>query len=411
MKRFKGLVCPRCQAEATGNYYDPCPICQKEGVNVNYETVFDLTGAKLPENSTEKGIFKYREFFALDEDTIPVTLNEGDTPLYQLEKLGKLLGMENLYIKDESKNPTMSHKDRMCSLIVTKAKAENAQGVTISSTGNQGCATAAYCAKADIPCVIFTTPNVSQTMKATMQAFGAKVFVTESMADRVVIMEKLVRQLNYVPASGIPTPPIGSSCYALDGYKTISFEMFRQMNDTVPDHVIVPISYGDTLYGIYKGMRELKEMGYINRVPKFIAAEVFGATKKTLENKDLRPITVETKPSVQTAIATGYTAYHTVKAIESSKGTAVCSTDDEVLEMQKVLAQTEGIFAEASSISAFVTLKKLLENGFIKPTEKVVVVLTSTGIKEPETVISWTPDIPTINPTLEEFQVAFDNYK
>ena len=106
-------------------------------------------------------------------------------------------------MKDESKNPTMSHKDRMCSLIVSKALADKAPGIVISSTGNQGAAAAAYAAVAGLPCVVFTTPNVSETMKTLMQAYGAQVFVTPTMSDRGIIMEKLVREMGYYPASGL----------------------------------------------------------------------------------------------------------------------------------------------------------------------------------------------------------------
>jgi len=412
MSWYQKTLCARCGAPLERNFYDACPHCQKEGVNVNYSTIYNLMSAKLPpRDGSQSGIYRFRDFFAIGENDPVVSIGEGNTPLYHLRRLGKKLGLSQLYMKDESKNPTMSHKDRMCSIIVSKALAEGALGLTISSTGNQGASTAAYCAAASLPCVIFTTPNVSSTMKTLMQVYGASVFVTPTMADRGIIMEKLVCEMGFVPASGLMSPPIGSSCFGIDGYKTIAFEVFEQMNNQVPDWFVVPISYGDTLYGIYKGMRDLQVMNCIKEIPKFVAAEVFGAVENTLAANSDVPIPQPSEPSLQTSIATGYCAYHTVHAVRDSHGEARSSHDDEALKMQQMLAQTEGIFAEPSSVASLVVLEKLVKEGKIRSNDKVVALITSTGIKDPDTASSYLPKIPCINPTLDEFRSAMkSNY-
>lgn len=407
MSWYKKTICPRCGRPLEGKFYEACPACRQEGVNVNYETVFDLTEAKLPSIKSEQpGIYRFREFYAMEDSDPVVSIGEGNTPLQPLARMGKKLGLNHLYMKDESKNPTMSHKDRLCSLIVSRALSEGAPGITISSTGNQGAAAAAYAAVAGLPCVIFTTPNVSASMKTLMLAYGASVFVTPTMEDRGVIMEKLVREMDFVPASGLMTPPIGSSCFGIDAYKSIAFEVFEQMGNQVPDWFVVPISYGDTLYGIYKGMCDLKEMGYIDAVPRFAAAEVFGAVENTLAAGSDDPIPQPSEPSIQTSIATGYAAYHTVHAVKDSHGAARSSHDDEALQMQRLLAKTEGVFAETASVASLVVLEKLVKEGTIKPDDKVVVLMTSTGIKAPEVAARWQPEIPCIHPTLEEFRAA-----
>lgn len=407
MGYFKEAVCSRCGRPLEGKFYDACPACRAAGVNVNYRTVFDLSQAKLPpKDSDQPGIYRFRQFFALDDNDPVVSIGEGNTPLHRLDRMGQRLGLKNLWMKDESKNPTMSHKDRLCSLIVSKALSEGAPGITISSTGNQGAAAAAYAAVAGLPCVIFTTSNVSASMKTLMQAYGASVFVTPSMSDRGVIMEKLVRELGFVPASGVMSPPIGSSCFGIDAYKSIAFEVFEQMGGQVPDWFVVPISYGDTLYGIYKGMCELKEMGYISKVPRFVAAEVFQAVENTLKAGSDDPLPQPSQPSIQTSIATGFCAYHTVHAVKDSQGIARSSHDDEALAMQKTLAKTEGVFGEAASVASLVVLEKLVKEGVIQADDKVVVLMTSTGVKTPEVTDMWVPEIPCIHPTLEEFRSA-----
>lgn len=406
MSYHQTTICGRCSKEMELAFYEACPYCKKkDDVNVNYTTIYNLSNARLPEkNDNEQGIYRFRDFFALGDSDPVISIGEGDTPLRRLHKMGGKMGLEYLYMKDESKNPTMSHKDRMCSIIISKALVGGAPGVVIASTGNQGASTAAYCAMADIPCVIFTTPNVSSTMKTFMQVYGASVFVTPTMQDRSLIMDRLVRELGFVPASGLMSPPIGSSCFGIDGYKTIAFEIFEQMNDEVPDWFIVPVSYGDTLYGIYKGMLDLKEMGYIDKIPKFVSAEVFGANDLTLKSNSELPIIVPSNPSIQTSIATGYTTYLTVKAIRDSGGMSRISHDNEALEMQKNLATTEGIYAETASAASMVALQKLTRDKLIKQHEKVVVLMTSTGIKDPDTTNLILPSIPTIDPSIESFR-------
>ncbi|EFS25522.1 threonine synthase [Fusobacterium ulcerans ATCC 49185] len=404
MSYLKNIVCPHCGRELETEFYKACPYCKEKGIYTNYETIYDLKNTKLDKNNNEKGIYKYSSFFPLKENSSKISINEGNTPLIKLERLGKLWGLDNLYLKDESKNPTMSHKDRMCSLMISKAIEMKAPGVVIASTGNQGAAVAAYCAVAKIPCVIFTTPNVSPTMKIFMQSFGAYVFVTPTMEDRVTMMKKLVEEYNYFPASGLENPPIGSCCFAIDAYKTIAFEVFEQLNNNIPDYFIVPISYGDTLYGIYKGMSDLKEMGYVDKTPKFVAAEVFGAAKTTLAADSSVPLAVETSSSIQTSIAAGNIAYLTLKALKESNGSAETSCDEEALEMQKLLCETEGILAETSSVASLVALKKMLENKKISSSDKIVLLLTSTGVKTPEIIEQWLPKLPSINPNMESFK-------
>lgn len=410
MSYYVKAVCSRCGRPMEGHFYDACPHCQKEGVNANYKTIFDVKGKKLPpKDNGQPGIFRFRDFYAIGDNDPVVSIGEGNTPLYHLQRIGKKLGLSNLYMKDESKNPTMSQKDRLCSVVVSKALASGAPGVAIASTGNQGASTAAYASVAGMPCVVFTTPNVSSAMKALMQAYGAYVFVTPTLPDRVVILNKLVRELGFVPACGLMRPPIGSGCFGLDGYKSIAFELYEQMNGQMPDWLVFPISYGGTLYGVYRGLCDLKEMGYIDKLPRIAAAEVFGPVEKTLAAGSDDPLPQPGGPSVLTSMATGMVAYHTVHAVKDTNGVARCSTDEEALQMQKLLAQTEGIFAEPSSASPLVILEKLLREGVIQPDEKIVMILTSTGLKDLETASMWLPKIPCINPTLEEFRSSMKN--
>lgn len=407
MSYFKDVTCIRCgRPLGDGKFYTGCPDCKAEGVGANYTTNFDLKGAKLPVQNGQPGIYRYRDFFPLPDDAVPVSIGEGNTPLLKLERLGKKLGIDNLYVKDESRNPTLSYKDRLCSLIVTKARHEGAQAVTIASTGNHGAACAAYAAAAGMPCVVFTVPQVPETMKTLMQAYGACVVVTPTSIDRWTIMGKCVEELGWTPVSGFQSPSIGSNCYGIDGYKTIAFEIYEQLGNEMPAMISVPACYSDGLYGTYKGACDLKEMGYIDELPKFVGAEVFGSIETTIANGAKDPVTVPSDWSISFSIANGLCTWQGLEAVRGSDGYARSSSDEETMEMQLLLGATEGIYAEASSCTSLVALAKLAKEGKIAPDQKVVAVLTSTGLKDPATTKKHLPSVPTIQPEMDELRVA-----
>ena len=407
MSYFKEMVCIRCGSLMGDHpYYEGCPYCKAEGVGANFTAAYDLKNARLPGDNGQPGIYRYREFYPLPDDAQQVSLGEGNTPLLHLKRLGEKLGLNNLYVKNETRNPTLSYKDRICSLLVSRAKYEKASAVTISSTGNHGAAAAAYAAAAGLPCVVFTVPQVPQTMKTLMQVYGACVVVTPTSQDRWTIMGQCVRELGWYPMSGFQSPAIGSNPYGIDAYKSIMFEIYRQLGDRAPAMVAVPTSYSDGLYGTYKGACDLKAMGYIDELPKFVGAEVFGSLQKTVESGAKDPVPVPSEWSISFSIANGLCTWQGLTAVRGSKGYARSSSDEETLAMQRQLASTEGIYAEASSVTSLVALAKLADEGKIAPDDTVVAVLTSTGLKDPVTTQKILPDAPQIKPDMVELRAA-----
>ncbi len=187
------LECLRCRAVYDDQrLFTGCPRCARESVNVNLSVVLDhgalgpLTPASFP--ATPRSLWRFRQLLPLG-DAEPVSLGEGATPLVHLQRLGRRLGLPRLYAKDESQNPTWSYKDRLCSLAVTHAVATGARVITISSTGNHGASTAAYAARAGLPCVIFTVASVPDTMKTLMQAYGAAVVACPTSESRWTLDE------------------------------------------------------------------------------------------------------------------------------------------------------------------------------------------------------------------------------
>lgn len=408
------LVCIRCQRPPKLDWaFGECLYCSEVGVKSNYTTVIDLSDVKIEESlrvKGEPGIWGYRYLYSINKNVEPVSLEEGNTPLVHLKNLGETIGLNHLYVKDESRNPTWSHKDRLASVGVTKAKELGLDTVTVSSTGNHGAAVAAYAARAGMKCVAFTTTTVPPTMKTLMQSYGALLIAVPKPRDRWVLMEQGVRDYGWYPLSGFVYPPIGSNPFAIDGYKSIALEIVEQLGD-IPDKVLVPTAYADALVGIWKGFLDLKHLQYTDKLPEMICIEPFGSFSKSVDLRSEVPLEVEGGSSVAFSIATPFGTYQGLSAIYESNGTACTIADDLSMKMQNQLACQEGLYAEASSAIALAALKELTEKGKINKDHKVVVLLTSTGLKDPNTTAEYLPPVPTVEPTMENVRkVLHDIY-
>ncbi|QNM06712.1 threonine synthase [Qiania dongpingensis] len=414
----KKTVCVACGHEVSGDeIFEGCPKCKERGISANLSTKYDFSGYSQKElkdiyyNAPKaKGLWTHRAFLPIDDDIEPVSIGEGNTPLIHCKSLGKALGLKNLYIKNESQNPTWSYKDRLAAVGVTRAKQEKAVAVTVSSTGNHGAATAAMCAAAGIPCVVFTVAQVPQTMKTLMQSYGASVIVTPTMEDRWILSKKCVKEKNWYPLTGFLNPSIGSNPYGVDGYKTITFEIFDELGE-LPDYISVPCAHSDGLYGIWKGAKDLVETGITEKQTRMVAAEVYGSLKKSLELHSEGTVAVPTDGwSVSFSIGGGKATHQGYMALKESKGLAHYSSDPETMEMQLLLGRHEGIYAEASSVTSLVVIKKLVDEGKIDPNAKIVAIITSSGLKDPATTAGYLPEVPVIKPEIGSLKEALEKY-
>lgn len=401
---FSDLRCIRCGRPAEPTWtYDACPHCLAEQVSANYAAQIQLPPPGQMEMAEQPGLWKYRRFYAVDPNIEPVSLAEGDTPLVHAARLGNQLGLDFLYLKDESRNPTWSHKDRLNSVGLTKAREIGAERVVLSSTGNQGASAAAYAAKAGLDCVIFTAPSSPQIMKTMMQSYGAKVFELETGAQRTTLVEACVRSLGWFPLTGFGPGSKGSNSYALDGYKSIAFEIFRDLGD-VPDKVILPTAGGDALVGILKGFRDLLGLGLIDRLPAMIAVEPFGPLTHSVETGSQVPLPVQRGKTIAVSVATDVGTFQALQALYDSHGFGTVVGDAAMLDMQQRLASTDGLFVEPTSAMGIAAAADLLQRGKLGRDEKIVVVLTSAGLKEPDSAAAILPRVETIEPSLSSLR-------
>src|SRR3989442_15161885 len=237
--RVLGLQCLRCHTPSHApRLFTGCPRCRAQGVAVNFTVEYDLSplAGVTPETfgTAARGLWRFRHLLPVRAAN-PVTLGGGATPLVPLERVGRRLGLPRLYAKDESQNPTWSYKDRLCAPAVTHAVETGARVITISSPGSHGASTAAYAARAGLPCVIFTLASVPETMKTLMQAYGAAVVACPTSESRWALMREGVERHGWYPTSGFVLPPIGSNPYGIAGYKTIAYEVAEDLGWIAPD--------------------------------------------------------------------------------------------------------------------------------------------------------------------------------
>lgn len=396
--RVVGLECLRCHAVfAEPRLFTGCPACAAQGAPVNLTVKLDLgplqgiTPERFP--PVPRGLWRFGALLPVVGDH-PVSLGEGATPLIHLERLGRRLGLPSLYAKDESQNPTWSYKDRLCSVAVTHAVQIGARVITIASTGNHGASTAAYAARAGLPCVIFTLASVPDTMKTLMQAYGAAVVACPTPESRWALMRQGIERLGWYPTGGFILPPIGSNPYGVDGYKTIAYEIAEDLDWTAPGVVVVPSAYSDGLFGIWKGWTELVTLGLVKTPPRMVAAEPFGPLAHALERGLDVPEKVQGGQSVAFSIASPYGTYQGLTALRASAGAGVRITDEGIFEAQRALAREEGIFAEPSSIASLTAVMQLRAQKMLDPEQTIVAVITSTGLKDPGASRAWLPPVP-----------------
>jgi threonine synthase len=397
--RVVGLRCLRCRSRFDEpRLFTGCPCCRAEGVAVNLTVEYDLTPLAGLTCATfapaGRGLWRFRRLLPA-RSAAAVTLGEGATPLVHLERLGRRLGLPRLYAKDESQNPTWSYKDRLCSVAVTHAVETGARVITISSTGNHGASTAAYAARAGLPCVIFTLASVPETMKTLMQAYGAAVVECPTSESRWDLMRQGVERFGWYPTSGFVAPPVGSNPWGVEGYKTIAYEVAEDLGWMAPDVVVVPSAYSDGLYGVWKGWTELQALGLVKHAPRMIAAEPFGPLAYALERGLDAPEMVEAPaPSVAFSIASRYGTWQGLAAVRESGGAGVPLTDEGVLEAQRALAREEGLFVEPSAAASMTAVLQLAGRKALDPEQTIVVVLTSGGLKDPGATRAWLPPVP-----------------
>ncbi|GAA2850143.1 threonine synthase [Actinoplanes cyaneus] len=293
-------------------------------------------------------------------------LGEGRTPLVELEP--------GVFVKDESRNPTWSHKDRLNRCTVSAAVGVGAAGVVVASSGNHGASAAAYAARAGLPCVVITGPEPQPGVVAFLRAYGAVVMAVP-WEGRWPLMRRIAERAGLHPVSSTTVTHTGHP-FGPEGYKTIAYEIHADLG--TPEAVFVPTGYGELLYGIAKGFTELRRLGRARRVPRMIACEPAAAAPLVKALREGVPAAhVEVGATDAGSIVSPVSGYRGVLAVRSSDGRALAVTDPQLRAAQAELARA-GLWTELAGAAGLAGLRAL------GPVEgPVVCVATSSGLKNP----------------------------
>lgn len=365
---------------ATYPLYPPviggCPACATSDFRAPLELTYAYpdTPGWLPD-APLPGLVRYAPMLPPLVEWL--SLGEGGTPLVPFPANPAERAAE-VYIKDESRNPTWSHKDRLNLAVVSTALAVGAPGIVAASSGNHGAAAAAYAARAGLPAVILSTPR-PPAVASFIQAYGQFVVAVPDVETRWKLMSRLVDELGYHPASNQTTPPTNHP-FGSENYKTIAYELFLQLGRRPPEAVFVPVGFAELIFGIYKGFAELQHYGLIERLPRMIACEpAAGAPLRQALARSLPTTTVHTGESDAYAIAVPTNSYRGVVAVRQTSGAALALTDAEMYAAQHQLRRA-GIWAELSAAIAVAGLAHAGELGL--GAGPLVCINTSSGFKD-----------------------------
>lgn len=348
-------------------------------------------------------IWRYDDLLPVDDSYERVDLGAGFTPLIKARRLGELLGIQNLYLKNDTANPTHSFKDRVVTVALTVARAFGFDTVACASTGNLANAVAAHAARSGLRSFVFIPADLESGKVITTAVFGGNIVAVKGNYDEVNRLCTEVSQTQPWAFVNVNIRPFYS-----EGSKTLAFEITEQLGWAPPDHVVVPVASGSLLTKFRKGQKELQRVGLTSEPhTKIHAAQATGcnpivtAIKQGVEH--VRPV----KPStIAKSLAIGNPAdgYYTVKAVRETGGQGEEVSDQEVLEGIELLAHTEGIFSETAGGVTIGVLKKLAQAGTFGPNESVVALITGMGLKTAEVLDGRISTAMEIRPNLEAFE-------
>jgi threonine synthase len=401
-----GLRCRECARPFPAEALHVCDYCFGPlQVEYDYEAL-SRTVSKERIAAGPSTIWRYADLLPVD-DHAPIDLGAGMTPLVRADRLASELGLGELWIKDDTANPTGSFKDRVVSVALTKARELGFKVAACASTGNLANSVAAHAARAGMQSVVFVPHDLERAKIVTTAIYGGLVIAVEGTYDDV---NRLCAELaSEHPAWAFVNVNIRT--YYAEGSKTLAFEVAEQLGWQAPDHVVVPVASGSQLTKIARGFKELHEVGLLDSEPhvRISGAQAAGcspvATAFAEGSDAIRPVKPDT---IAKSLAIGNPAdgWYALETVRSSGGAFASVNDEEILDAIGLLARTEGIFAETAGGVTIATLAKLASQGVVRPDERVVAYVTGHGLKTVEALAPTTGPSVTISPTLDSFNQA-----
>lgn len=403
MSNVKHLACVQCQKT-----YEPqpgrytCDVCgpQKGILDVVYDygVIRERISREALAGNRDFSIWRYEPFLPVQPGGPRPRLRVGGSPLYRARELGREIGLEDLYIKDDGINPTASLKDRASCIAVARALEEEAPVICCSSTGNAASSLAGNAASVGIQTVIFVPGRAPAGKVSQLKIFGAHVIsVQGSYEETFRLSAQAIDRFGWYNRNAAINP------YMVEGKKTVSLEICEQMDWEVPDWIVFSVGDGCTIAGAWKGYRDLKEAGFIDRLPRVAGIQAAGCAPlahawEEDRGEDWNP---EEENTLADSIAVGVprNAIKALRAVQESQGVWETVSDEEILSAMRLLGRKSGVFGEPAGVAGMAGLVRLVERGIIGREETVVCAVTGNGLKDVKNAIGATGDPIRVEPT------------
>jgi threonine synthase len=398
MGEVHALKCRECGIEYEPQFRYICEECFGP-LDVQYEFPSNISRDTFSSRK-ERSYWRYFEMLPIANKNNIVNLQAGLTPLQKADRLAKEMGgLKNLFIKNDSVNPTFSFKDRPAGIAVSRAKETKLKAVGCASTGNLASATAAHAAVAELPCYIFAPSDIEHVKIAQALSYGAEFVAVDGTYDDANRVASIIGD-----SKGIGIVNINMRPYYVEGSKTLAYEVAEQLGWQIPENLVIPVGSGAMLNAICKGFEELRTLGLVDHETDFkiTAAQPHGCAPivDAFKKKTDEVIPVERPNTIAKSLAIGDPGdgLYVLKRLNQYNGIAEEVTDEEIIDGILMLAKTEGIFTEPAGGVAVAVLKKLVEEGKIDKDERIVCYITGNGLKATEAITGVLPKLKSVKP-------------
>jgi len=404
---FTGLRCKECGHPYGAGAKHVCEDVCFGPLEVVYD--YDLIKSRVSRATIEAGpvsIWRYREFLPIEGD--PIDVGTGFTPLLKANRLAKRLGLKNLYIKNDGVNmPTLSFKDRVVSVALTRAKELGFTTVSCASTGNLANSTAAIAAHAGLDCCVFIPSDLELGKVLGTLIYNPTLMAVKGNYDQV---NRLCSEVANTYGWGFVN--INLRPYYSEGSKTLGYEVIEQLGWQLPDHIVAPLASGSLFTKIRKGFDEFIKVGLVDEKPvRFSGAQAEGCSPIAQAYAEGRNFITPVKPNTiakSIAIGNPADAPYAIDIANRTGGMIAAVSDEEIVAGIQLLAETEGVFTETAGGTTIAVLKKLVEQGKIDPSETTVAYITGNGLKTLEAITGAVAEPLTIEPQLASFNAAWE---
>jgi threonine synthase len=409
IEHVTGLKCTICgETYAPGEVEYVCPKHGDDG-NLDVQYDYDAIAQRVKRDGLRgaPGIWRYKALMPIDYEAGEPPLVVGSTPLYRCDAIAGEIGVREVWVKDDGRNPTASLKDRASALIVAKAQHEQRGLVTTASTGNAAAALAGLAASVHMPTVIFVPASAPEAKIAQLLVYGAHVLLVDGTYDDAFeLCLQASREYSWYCRN------TGYNPYTAEGKKTVSYETCEQLGAqpgafAAPDTILVSVGDGNIISGIHKGLKDLHALGWIDRVPRLIgvqaegSAALYHAWKSGEDPVDMQPIDAHT---VADSISAGLPRdrVKAMNAVKETGGAFITVSDDEILAAIPALARASGVFAEPAASATYAGTLKAARQGVFGKDERVVLLITGNGLKDIASARKTVAQAPRIAPRLED---------